>query len=293
MHNGSNEIVVSKILIHPIKSCRGISVESVQYTEEGLENDRLWCIVDATKLVILSARVAPKMVLITPTVNSDGTLRLSFPEDSGCASFSVPLRPSEDVLKTWTLIPHFIMRPDNPPLDGYVCEALSTDKGTASAILSQYFGKPVHLVFKGPRPRPIEPTLGFPDLVGTAKYQDMYPMLILSAESMSAIEDELRHQMDRLNIDEEWATKSIVVERFRPNIILKGGGPFSEDDWQKITIGSPDSPLIRLVSRCARCLFPNVNPENGERDKTPFVGCNAVTAGEGVINVGDVVYVLK
>lgn len=106
------------------------------------------------------------------------------------------------------------MRPDNPPLDGYVCEALSADKGTASAILSQYFQKPVYLVFKGPRPRPIEATPGFPDLVGTAKYQDMYPMLILSAESMSAIEDELLHQMEGLNIDEEWTTKSIVVERY-------------------------------------------------------------------------------
>jgi uncharacterized protein YcbX len=105
------------------------------------------------------------------------------------------------------------MWPDHPPLDGYVCEAISTDKGTASAILSQYFEKPVHLVFKGPRPRPINPTPAFPDLVARAKYQDMYPLLILSAESMSAIEDEVRNHMDTLNIDKEWATKSVVIER--------------------------------------------------------------------------------
>jgi uncharacterized protein YcbX len=105
------------------------------------------------------------------------------------------------------------MWPDHPPVDGYVCEALSSDKGTASANLSRYFGKPVHLVFKGPRPRSINPTPAFPDLVATAKYQDMYPLLILSAESMAAIEDEVQKHMDTLNVDKEWATRSVVIER--------------------------------------------------------------------------------
>ena len=105
------------------------------------------------------------------------------------------------------------MWPDHPPLDGYICEAISSDKGTASAILSQYFEKPVHLVLKGPRPRSINPTPAFPDLVATAKYQDMYPLLILSAESMIAIDDEVRKNMDTLNVDKEWGKKSIVIER--------------------------------------------------------------------------------
>lgn len=85
------------------------------------EVDRLWCIIDATKLCVITARIVPKvatiylkemtnsyrlrfqMVLIAPSLNSDGTLRLSFPDDSGCGSFSVSLRPSEDILRTWTL----------------------------------------------------------------------------------------------------------------------------------------------------------------------------------------------
>jgi len=96
------DITVSKIFIHPIKSCRAVSVQSAKYTPEGLENDRLWCIIDAEKVTVITAREMPKMVLITPTIGKDGTLNVSFPEGSGCDPFSIPLQPT-DVLKTWTL----------------------------------------------------------------------------------------------------------------------------------------------------------------------------------------------
>jgi uncharacterized protein len=48
-----------------------------------------------------------QMVLITPKVevNEDlpygGFLRISFPQDSECDEFIVPLRPTEDILKAW------------------------------------------------------------------------------------------------------------------------------------------------------------------------------------------------
>lgn len=102
-------------------------------------------------------------------------------------------------------------------MDGYICESTSGGHGTASATLSKYFERPVHLVFKGPRPRSVDPTTAFPDLVATAKYQDMYPLLILSEESMTAIEQELRAHVNTLKkVDERWKadSSSIVIERW-------------------------------------------------------------------------------
>lgn len=158
-------------------------------------------------------------------------------------------------------------------IDGFVCEAVSGPKGTASGILSTYFEKPVHLLFKGPRPRVIEPTSDFPNLQATAKYQDMYPLLVLSEESTDLIEKELQGYVGTQGIEERWKTDKVVIERlvyflgmmtserlmrlsrFRPNIVVKGGGPFAEDDWGTITIGERDeTPEISLVSRCTRCL---------------------------------------
>jgi hypothetical protein len=49
------------------------------------------------------------MVLIVPRIDVDpsspygGRLEISFPEDSGCETFFVPLRPDHELLQTWEM----------------------------------------------------------------------------------------------------------------------------------------------------------------------------------------------
>lgn len=56
------------------------------------------------------------------------------------------------------------------------------------------------------------------------------------------------------------ALQGLKCGRFRPNIILSGGSPFVEDQWEEIVINSEreDSGVegmkISVVSKCARCL---------------------------------------
>jgi len=185
-------------------------------------------------------------------------------------------------------LPKITLWPTHDPLDGYIGESISGPSGTASSILSKYFERPVHLVFKGPQPRPIDPTFSFPNLVATAKYQDMYPLLVLSEESIVPIEEELRGHVGTQGIDERWKVDSVFIERcvdpvspgtwgllvltsvynwvirFRPNIVFKGAGPFAEDDWEEIRIGSESSPSLTLVSKCTRCLV------SGYDKRVPF-----------------------
>ncbi|PFH49668.1 hypothetical protein AMATHDRAFT_147151 [Amanita thiersii Skay4041] len=314
------DVRVSKILVHPIKSCRGTSVQSAKYTPEGIEFDRQWCIIDTSTQRILTAREMPKMVLIVPHIERDpssawgGVLTVTFPSDPDCEPFSVPLTPTDDILRRWTMISEFILWPTHDPLDGFICESVEPSSvDSPSRILSKHLGKSVHLMYKGPRSRPIDPTTTFPDLKATAVYQDMYPILILSEESMEQVNEKLQVHVGKQGIEESWRSNKVTIERFRPNIVLIGGGPFVEDQWKEVTIGSEGGPNLTLVSKCARCLLPNVCPETGERDKAvpykvltkfrtgldeanklaPCVGCNAVPAGCGVVNVGDLVYVKK
>ncbi|PPQ74417.1 hypothetical protein CVT24_001046 [Panaeolus cyanescens] len=269
-----SDVVVSKILIHPIKSCKGISVEKARYTPVGLENDRLWCVIDAKNVQVLTAREVPKvrqrkasnyfdptdddalmqMVRIETSFVGEGDLKISFPDDSGCESFVVPRTPSEEVLKSWTILPKITLWPTHPPVDGYICGSTDSSSASASDILSRYFGFPVHLVFKGPDARRIDPTTAFPNLEAYAKFQDMYPLLILSEESTDEIEQEMQQHVGKQGIDDEWKNRKIAIERFRPNIVVKGGGPFAEDKWEEISIGSETSPTMTLVSKCTRCL---------------------------------------
>ena len=71
-------------------------------------------------------------------------------------------------------------------MQGYVCSSLDGGR-TPSRILSQYFGQPVHLVMKGPRVRPCPPTHAYPDLKASAVFQDEYPLLVASEESLKEV----------------------------------------------------------------------------------------------------------
>ncbi|KAJ7459038.1 hypothetical protein B0H11DRAFT_2060107 [Mycena galericulata] len=301
------DVRVSKILVHPLKSCRGISVQHSQYTPEGLEYDRRWCIIEAKDNTVITAREFPKASVDQASAHS-GILSVSFPEGSGCETFSLPLRPNQTILGKWERIEKVLMW--DVPFDAYVCEALpSPPSRSPSAILSSYFGRPVHLVYKGDQIRPCDPTATHPNLEATAVFQDCFPLMVLSEESTTRIEEELRGHVGTQGIDERWKTENLVIERFRPNIVFRGAGPFAEDSWSQIRIGSQQNPVINMVSKCTRCLLPNISPETGERDaavpyKTlmkfrtgfdpqnqmkPCVGCNGVPSANGEIRVGDVV----
>ncbi|KAJ7665432.1 MOSC N-terminal beta barrel domain-containing protein [Mycena polygramma] len=302
------DVRVSKILVHPIKSCRGISVQHSRYTPEGLDYDRQWCIVEAKDNVVITAREFPKMVLITPQIDhSSGALSVSFPDESGCEPFSLPLCPDQKTLDGWQRIEKIMMW--HVPFDAYICEALpSPPSRSPSVILSSYFGRPVHLVYKGAQPRPCEPTPTHPKLDATAVFQDCFPLMVLSQESTTRVEEELRGHVGIQGIEERWKTESLVIERFRPNIVFEGAGPFAEDSWEEIRLGALDAPVISMVAKCTRCLLPNVSPETGVADKAvPYktlmkfrrvdpenkmkacLGNHGCPLGVGVVTVGDAV----
>lgn len=100
------------------------------------------------------------------------------------------------------------------PFDAYICEALpSPPSRSPAAILSSYFGRPVLLVYKGAQPRPCDPTATHPKLEANAVFQDCFPLMVLSEESTTRIEQELRGHVGTQGIDEQWKTQSLVIER--------------------------------------------------------------------------------
>ena len=53
------------------------------------------------------------------------------------------------------------------------------------------------------------------------------------------------------------------MNRFRPNVVVKGSGPFDEDKWARIGIGETN---FRVVKPCARCVMTTVEQSTGEFD---------------------------
>ena len=105
-------------------------------------------------------------------------------------------------------------------VDGYICQALYPALPSPSEVLSKYFGRPVHLVMKGPKRRACDPTLTFPDLDASAVYQDGFPLLVASDESLEKVGDEINRWADG-GVDGEsigaisdlWKTSRVPIER--------------------------------------------------------------------------------
>ena len=95
------------------------------------------------------------------------------------------------------------------------------------------------------------------------------------------------------------------MNRFRPNLVVRGVTPFAEDSWQQISIGSV---TFDLVKSCARCKITTIDQETTVVGKEPLAtfatfrrtndgkvvfGQNMLSTGSDVIRVGDSVMIIR
>jgi uncharacterized protein len=115
-------------------------------------------------------------------------------------------------------------------------------------------------------------------------FGDAYPFLILSEESLADLNRRL--------------PAPLPMDRFRPNIVLRGIDPYGEDQFDWIRIG--DVEFIGMTL-CVRCPLTTTNQLTAERGKEPLTtlatyrrhgggvvfGRNFNHRGSGWISVGD------
>ncbi|GJX48888.1 mitochondrial amidoxime reducing component 2-like protein [Tanacetum coccineum] len=114
----------------------------------------------------------------------------------------------------------------------------------ASEWFTRYLGKPSRLVRFNQESeiRPVDPDYAPGHKV---MFSDGYPFLLVSKGSL-----------DSLN---ELLSEPVPINRFRPNILVDGCEPFSEDLWKEIKIGNLTFHGVKL---CPRCKVPTINQEN-------------------------------
>ncbi|KAM0748420.1 hypothetical protein T439DRAFT_327688 [Meredithblackwellia eburnea MCA 4105] len=323
------QIQVSALWVFPIKSCKGISVQSWGYNESGLDFDRQWMIVEERTHGFLTARTIPRMILIEPTLDlQKRTITISIPEyrDFPASSHTIPIDPvagkdeEHSDLRVWSSL----------PLDGW-----EVGNAELNRALSHYMGKEVRLMKKGVGRRECGPMNGYvealrahgvdleydePDSPACLGWADEFPITLLSESSLLDVhnraltDEELRA---RPHFDKErWAHGAPLLEitRFRGNIIVKGSEKWEEDGWCELRFEQEgfEPETLYAVFRLARCMLPNVDPATGIRDKVvpdsalrpyrerlwrdspkAFFGQNLVPKrSKGVLRVGDRVAVV-
>jgi uncharacterized protein YcbX len=261
-------VQVASLHIYPIKSCRGIDLLSAEVHASGFSWDRTWMLVDPEG-TFLSQRRVPRLATIEVVLGREA-LRISAPD---LEDLEVPLEPVGEPSLTvaiWN---------DRVPAHAVGREA--------DAWFQEALGVPCRLVRQPvTASRPVDPHFGAPDDV--VSLADAYPILLTSTASLTDLNSRLKDP--------------VPMNRFRPNIVVRGASPYAEDAWKTVT--GPDLTL-RLVKPCARCQIITKDQRTGlgseeplrtlrtyrQRDHKATFGQNAIPDAQGSIRVDEILTV--
>jgi len=216
---GKIALTLSALTVYPVKSCRGIAVTEARLGRRGLEYDREWMVVDESGRFI-TQREVPGLARVETALTSKA-LVLRHP---GEAELKVPLEEftgGERHVTVWRDTCH------------------AQDVGDpAAAWLSGILGRPVRMVrFHPDHRRPCDPRwVG--SVPSEAAFADDFPLLVLSEESLSDLNQRIS------------GGSPLPMNRFRPNVVVRGGAPYVEDAAPVMRAGRVE---LRMVKPCVRC----------------------------------------
>jgi len=220
---------LAELNIYPVKSCRGIPLQSARVAATGLADDRHWMLVRPNGRFV-TQRELPRLALIGTAVDAAG-LQLTAP---GMPPLSVTRNAAGAAL-------------------GIVVWKFSgggIDYGDAAAAwCTRFLGTPLRLVrFDERQERVCNPewTQG---TRATTQFADGYPVLVISRASLAELNSRL--------------PKALPMERFRPNLVIDGVDAFDEDRIHELR---GDGVIIRIVKPCTRCSITTTDQRTGERD---------------------------
>ena len=264
---------LSALTCYPIKACRGFDVNAARVERMGLERDRRMMVV-TPEGHFLTQREYPKLALVTPALDaSRGAVTLSAPNFD---ALRVPIQTSGTPVA----------------VDIWKSQGVhAIDQGDAAAQwFSDWLGIPARLVHIADgyiRKVNREYAVNTDDHTAFA---DGYPILLASEDSLADLNARLE--------------SPVPMNRFRPNIAVRGCGAFAEDAWKRIRIGGIE---MAVVKPCARCVVTTIDKETlaqsteplktlnayRKRENGAMFGQNVIPLNEGRLAVGMTVEVLS
>jgi|CXWL01.1.fsa_nt_gi uncharacterized protein YcbX len=290
---------ISEINVYPIKSLKGISLESSLVEERGLQFDRRWMLTTSDGM-FFTQREFPQMATISVWIEEDGG-GLGVAADRFGDVF-VPMEPDTGNKQQVTIWQS-------------VCEG-----EVYGAALNEWFsdviGTDCQLVYMPVSTRRnVNPRFNKNDDV--VSFADGYPLMAIGEASLADLNERIASNAQ--DADEDVCVP-LPMNRFRPNVVVADSEAFAEDSWNKIRVGEA---VFRATKPCERCVVTTVDQSSGEfagkdplktlatyrmaKDVIPDryealgVGANAVLFGQNLIaetlgakiKVGDTVGVVS
>ena len=233
-HDADVQAHVARLFVYPVKSCAGVALDEAVLTPSGLDLDRAWMVVDA-RGEFVSQRELPRMALIRPQ-----------------------LRTFEIVLRAPGMLAlHLSIEGVEAPVRVQVWddEVSAYDMGDVAAQwFSDFLGRPLRLVRFDPDHQRLSSFRWTRGVEASNQFSDGFPLLVSSEAALADLNARLASA----------GHPPVGMERFRPNLVLGGVGPFEEDHLNELRITTAQGLVrLRLVKPCARCPIPDSDPATG------------------------------
>ncbi len=234
--------VIAQLFIYPVKSCAPIPVRQALLTDQGLDLDRVWMVVDERGQFI-SQREQPRLALVQPQLRqNDIVLRAP-----GMLALHLGLESVQSPAKVelW-----------DESIDGW-------DMGAVAAQwFSDFLGRSARLVRFDPQVERVSQRRWTGGHTVLNTFTDGFPLMLLAQPSLDALNARLQ----------AGGRAAVDMLRFRPNIVLAADGAqawqaHDEDRATDLQIDTPEGPVrLRPVKPCSRCSMVDVDPASGQID---------------------------
>lgn len=266
---------LSDIFVYPLKSCGAMRVGRWLVTESGLWSDRRWVLLDptTTRHRVLTQKLCNRMCLIHPILrlSNDGAddndehlppLVLTAPSVENASPLHVPYVSREDAVKRCEREDHVYPIKVCGKARGSACLVPDKD-GRIARWLGTVLKRPAVLAFHLPRDEPS----GAADQKGakttspTGNVANEGSMLLVSESSVSDLSKRMRNHCSD---DTKTTAAATVLEplSFRPNLVVRGGVPFQEDEWASFELNG--SVAFDVQGQCRRCRMINISQQTGD-----------------------------
>ena len=231
----SASLTLTDLVIYPIKSLGGISLLASDLTPQGLRHDRRWLLVDEHNRFLTQREHAAMALLAVEEAYNGFLLRhcqrpelpLLYIPFEATSGKTLLVSIWDDIVFAWR---------GTPAADEWLSEAL---------------GQPCKLVYMPDMARrEVEPDKPELNPVGTlVSFADGYPYLLATEESLAKLNEQL--------------AEPVLMNRFRPNLVVRGAPADAELEWTNFQI---NGLAFRSVRGCGRCVVTTIDQATAQKN---------------------------
>jgi uncharacterized protein YcbX len=242
-------LLITQLVVYPIKGCRGVSLARSSVTDTGLQHDREFMVVNSAGRFV-TQRTHSKLALVAPQLPPDaasgaGSLSVSAP---GMPPLHVPLSRSRPRQRCRAAV--------------WEWSGEAEDEGDdAGDWFSSFLGvSGLRLVrFAADARRDTDASYAADS---KTLFTDGFPLLTISEASLAALNARL--------------ASPVPMDRFRPNLVVGGALPFAEDEWERFKVGTT---TLRCVKPCSRCKVTTIDQATGVEGQGPLRSLSSFRSG--------------